>query len=274
MQSRINFISDWSNAVHGERNRIVFENKNKSYGAFVIRNSYERNLILALLLAFVFFTGVLSLPGIFSKPAVLIGSVITKDSVPLTILHPDIVVHKDIIITPPVSHPAIKGNMNNLNFVATLMPDKDTMDDNKDEKYGDKTATADSKGDDNGSKNVTVGLEDKHEVVDVNAIIKYASVMPVFPGGEDAMRGFLSKQLHFPDICRQNEIEGTVYLTFVVDKDGSIGDIQVLRGVNRYLNEEAIRVVKYMPRWSPGLQNDKPVRVQLNLPVKFKLDRR
>ena len=95
--------------------------------------------------------------------------------------------------------------------------------------------------------------------------------MPEFPGGNDSLFAFLSKNLHYPEEALTRKIEGTVYLTFAVEKDGSISNIRVLRGILDACDTEAIRVVTSMPRWIPGRQRNTPVRVQYSLPIRFQL---
>jgi protein TonB len=95
--------------------------------------------------------------------------------------------------------------------------------------------------------------------------------MPAFPGGEEELFKYLSKNIKYPSMARENGISGTVYVTFVVETNGDITDVKKLRGVGGGCDEEAIRVVKAMPGWSAGKQNGKPVRVQYNLPIKFTL---
>lgn len=95
--------------------------------------------------------------------------------------------------------------------------------------------------------------------------------MPEFPGGNDSLSAFLRKNLHYPEEALDPKTEGTVYLTFVVEKDGSVSDIRLLRGVSDTYNTEAIRLVNSMPRWIPGRQHSVPVRVQFTLPIQFKL---
>ena len=88
---------------------------------------------------------------------------------------------------------------------------------------------------------------------------------------EQALFGFLRKQLHYPPIAKENGIQGTVTLQFVVEKDGSISDLVVARGQPAGLSEEAVRVTELMPDWEPGMQNGQPVRVKFTLPIRFKL---
>ena len=96
--------------------------------------------------------------------------------------------------------------------------------------------------------------------------------MPEFPGGEKALKRFMSDSLHYPGGVARGDIQRTVYLSFVVETDGSITNIRVLRGIGGGCDEEAVRLVKSMPEWIPGKQRGIPVRVQYNLPVKFSLE--
>lgn len=95
--------------------------------------------------------------------------------------------------------------------------------------------------------------------------------MPEFPGGEDAMRRYLARNIRYPLIAQENGIQGRVICQFVVNSDGKIVDVQVVRGVEASLDEEAIRVIKSMPNWTPGKQGGKNVRVKYTLPIRFKL---
>lgn len=96
-------------------------------------------------------------------------------------------------------------------------------------------------------------------------------VAPEFPGGITALVQFLSKNLKYPTVCKEQKIQGKVLVKFTVKSDGSISNIRVTRSVDPYLDKEAIRVVKSMPRWTPGTQDGKPVSVEYTLPITFKL---
>jgi periplasmic protein TonB len=96
--------------------------------------------------------------------------------------------------------------------------------------------------------------------------------MPGFPGGEAELYSFLQDNIHYPRMAVETGIQGTVFVTFIVEKDGSITGINLLKGIGGGCDEEAIRVVKHMPKWKPGKQRTIPVRVQLNLPIKFILE--
>lgn len=100
-----------------------------------------------------------------------------------------------------------------------------------------------------------------------------APIMPEFPGGTEALYNFLAGNIKYPQIARESNIQGTVFVTFVIEQDGSVSNASILRGIGGGCDQEAMRVVNKMPRWSPGKNSlGRPVRVQLNLPVKFILE--
>lgn len=105
-----------------------------------------------------------------------------------------------------------------------------------------------------------------------NKIYQFVQQMPQFPGGEAALKKYLIDNIHYPQVAKKDSIQGTVVVQFVVNTDGSIVDVKTV-GAKKGggLEEEAIRVVKNMPKWIPGKQDGKKVRVQYSLPVRFKL---
>jgi len=104
-----------------------------------------------------------------------------------------------------------------------------------------------------------------------NVVFQVVETMPSFPGGDQALFKFLGENVKYPVIAQENGIQGRVICQFVVNKDGSIVDVEVVRPVDPSLDKEAIRVIKSMPAWSPGKQRGKSVRVKYTLPVNFKL---
>lgn len=102
-------------------------------------------------------------------------------------------------------------------------------------------------------------------------IVDWAEVMPMYPGGQKALNGFLSKHMKYPTIPQEHGIEGRVIVQFIVDTDGAINQAKVVRGVHPQLDAEALRVINMMPKWAPGKQRGKAVRVKYTLPVAFKL---
>lgn len=108
----------------------------------------------------------------------------------------------------------------------------------------------------------------EEEVIE-EEIFTIVEQMPEFPGGLEALFSYLGNKLKYPSMAKDANIQGKVYVTFVVDRDGSITNAKVLRGIGGGCDEEAIKVVENMPKWDPGKQRGKAVRVQYNLPINF-----
>ena len=119
-------------------------------------------------------------------------------------------------------------------------------------------------------KYVPVAVEE--EEPEEQTIFEVVEQMPEFPdGGMAGLMQYLSKNIKYPTIAQENGTQGRVTVQFVVNKDGSIVDAKVLRGVDPYLDKEALRVIGTMPKWKPGMQRGKPVRVKYTVPVMFRL---
>lgn len=103
-------------------------------------------------------------------------------------------------------------------------------------------------------------------------LFSVVEVMPQYPGGQIAMMKYIMENIKYPKQAMKERIQGRVTVRFIVEKDGSISDVKPILSVHPLLNKEAVRVVESMPKWSPGKQNGKPVRVRFNLPVMFKLN--
>ncbi len=114
-------------------------------------------------------------------------------------------------------------------------------------------------------------IEEEVEEVVEDKIFTVVEQNPEFPGGIAEFQKYLSKNIQYPSLAKEAGISGTVYATFVVGKDGSINDVKILRGIGGGCDEEAVKKLKKMPKWSPGKQRGKPVKVQFNVPVRFTL---
>jgi protein TonB len=110
--------------------------------------------------------------------------------------------------------------------------------------------------------------EEEEETQEVFFIVED---MPVFPGGDLALRKYIANAVNYPVIAQENGIQGKVYITFVVGKDGAIGNASIARGVDPSLDKEALRVVNSLPKWKPGKQRGKPVNVSYTVPINFVL---
>ena len=104
-----------------------------------------------------------------------------------------------------------------------------------------------------------------------DSVYNQPEVMPEFPGGMEAMMKYLSENLKYPEQAKEKKTQGRVLVSFVVEKNGSISDVKVVKGIGNGCDEEAVRVIKAMPKWKPGMQNGKKVRVSFAIPISFKL---
>jgi len=113
--------------------------------------------------------------------------------------------------------------------------------------------------------------ENKSKNDDNNEIYTIVESMPSFPGGEKARNRFLAEHIKYPDNAVKYGIQGTCYVQFIIDSDGFVTEVKIIRGIGGGCDEEAVRVVKMMPQWNPGKQNGKTVRVLFNMPIYFGL---
>ena len=120
-------------------------------------------------------------------------------------------------------------------------------------------------------KGYGTAVEVEEEEVEEEQIFQVVEEMPEFPGGQAECMKWLGKNMKYPQISQENGVQGRVIVQFVVNSDGSIVDAQVVRGVDPYLDKEALRVIGLMPKWKPGKQRGKAVRVKFTLPVMFRL---
>jgi protein TonB len=117
---------------------------------------------------------------------------------------------------------------------------------------------------------VNYQLEEEEEPVSEEIFVIVES-MPEYPDGINALYQYIGDQIRYPTMAKELGIQGKVFVTFVIETDGSVSSVEVLRGIGGGCDEEAIRVVKSLPKWKPGKQRGVPVRVRYNLPVKFTL---
>jgi protein TonB len=254
---------------------MVFTGRNQNYGAYVLRKRSDEYTVKGVIFSIIFFTLVISAPLIIDLIKGLVPEEVENVKVvEVTMLEEPPPIDKDQPPPPPAEPPPpLKSTVKFTPPVISRdedVPDEPppTQDDMKDKDAGTKTIEGDPDGIDmtllEGSGDGLVG--------DVGPeIVTFAEQMPEFNG---SLADFLSRNIQYPSVARENGIEGQVVLQFVVGKDGKIdpGSITVVRKVGWGLEEEAIRVVKNMPAWKPGKQNGNPVYVKCTLPIRFKLD--
>lgn len=139
-----------------------------------------------------------------------------------------------------------------------------------DEKIDDELEIEDAEADENTAiDQVDVQPEEEEEEEVINFYV--IENKPEFPGGQAAMFKYIAEHTKYPEIAKENGITGKVFVQFVIGKDGKVTDVKVIRGIDPYLDKEAVRVVKSMPKWKPGSQRGKSVKVSFQLPINFTL---
>jgi periplasmic protein TonB len=251
---------------------ILFFNKNMDYGAYTLRIAYKKNLTFALLIAVAIFTGALTYPLITKSQKHLIDSGGFKVT-PFVLDNyiPDADKNRPPDLEPPKSlKPMTK-------FLPPVVgPDENpasenvpTQDELKNVLIGTKTQI----GTDTSPDLSEIPLPENINVPpETNEIVfKWVEEMPQYKGDESEIYKFFAENIKYPEIAKRAGVQGRVILTFIVAKDGSINNISVLKGIGGGCDEEAVRVLGLMGKWSPGRQNGNPVRVVMSIPIMFKL---
>lgn len=255
---------------------VIFKGRNKEYGAYELRNSNSRNTNLALIIGAAFFVFILSINTIINA----IEGFIPKA--------PEVVKITDVkLLPPPPADPAKKPpppppeppkpKVNQVKFPPPVVkPDVEAKEPPPTTKElvnadpGPKTQAGDANAD--VQIDGPVGNGDKVTEADPNQIFNAVENEPEYKnGGLPGFYKYLGNAIHYPSVDKENNVQGKVLVTFVVEKDGSLTDVKALRGPDESLQDEAVRAVKASPKWKPGIQNGRPVRVQYTVPVSFTL---
>ena len=263
---------------------LVFEGRNKEYGAYVLRKDTGKRNLKSMLIVFAVIIAIMAavaakvaIENAFPKKVAMETDVElsklaqkkeakVEKKAPVKVEEQKVVekVKSSVKFTPPV----IKKD-------DEVKPEEEL----KSQEDLNKTKTAigsfDVKGNDEAGGEVLKAKEviaqpepPKEEETKVFDVVE---VMPSFPGGQGALFEWLSKNIKYPVVAEENGVQGRVIVTFVVERNGSITDVQVVKSVDPSLDKEAVRVVKAMPHWIPGKQNGSAVRVKFTVPVTFRL---
>jgi len=255
---------------------VVFTGRNKAYGAYELRKANPRNTNRALLFGIVFFVLIISMKTIINMIDGFIPKADEKVKMTDVILQPPPPEEQKKIPPPPPPEPP-KPKVDQVKFPPLVVkPDVEVKDDpptQEELKVAD-PGPKDQKGDPNAEIRIDepVGNSDIKQVTeDESKIFVSVEQAPEFPGGLAAFGKYLEKNIKYPGVDRENNTQGKVFVSFVVEKDGSLTDIAAVRGPSQTLKDEAIRVIQKTPKWKAGVQNGRPVRVQYTIPINFTL---
>ena len=256
---------------------LIFKGKNKAYGAYKMRaDSPKRHnvaMVIVLIIALVGF----SLPTLIKMATPKQKEVMTEVTTLSQLEEPEIKQEEmkrvEPVAPPP---PALKSS---IKFTAPVIKkDEEVHEDDEIKSQEELTQTkvaisiADVKGNDEANGKDIADLEDhKLIVASDDEVFQVVEQAPEYPGGMAALMKWIGKEIKYPSIAQEMNIEGKVIVQFVIGRDGAVRDVQVLRSVDPTLDKEAIRVVQAMRKWIPGRQRGEPVSVRFTLPISFRL---
>lgn len=263
---------------------IIFEGKNKNYGAYELRQSSSKRYVVSFAIILGFVGVVAAIPtfldAVKPKKEILggmddvfkISDIMVEEQVP-----EENIIRQETAPPPPPLKATIQFTPPVITEDSKVKEDKemksmDELNEKKDIQIS--IATVEGSNDKNA---VDIAELKEHKVIVAEPEVEkpFVSVeqMPQFPGGDTELMKFIGNNLKYPTIAAENGIEGRVVIRFVVTKEGSVSDVQVVRSLDPSCDKEAVRVVKTMPKWVPGKQNGRNVPVYYTLPVLFKLQK-
>jgi protein TonB len=247
---------------------LLFETRNRDYGAYQLRKRYNSVIVTGIILASLVIVFAVVLPFILTprNDNVLSGG-LNYVQVHMENLEPPI----DAIIVPPAPPPPEETHIQEVvkyippvvvDTVLPLEPTQATADEILAQSNIDKVdASATGTGDD------LLSGQDGSETGETFFVVE---VMPMFKGGDvSKFAEWVARRTNYPQAAADKKIRGTVYLTFIVEKDGSVTNVTVVKGVDPLLDNEAVKAISESPKWTPGLQRGQPVRVRFSIPLNF-----
>lgn len=245
---------------------LVFANRNREYGAFVLRKGYITNVYFGMAVTLILLLFVLISPIIVE---LFRGNEINERPALKKL------VYTELTAPPPIDKlkpPPAQIHLPKLQKVIKFVPPKVVK-----ESITESAPTIQEIRDNETASVAVEGTEFVFEepveevIEDDNELFTVVEQNPEFEGGYAAMMAFIQKNMVYPPIARRMQVDGTVHISFIVSKTGTISEVKVLRGISAECDKEAVRVVELMPPWKPGKQNGRPVNVRFVMPLKFRL---
>ncbi|WP_242929474.1 energy transducer TonB [Pontibacter vulgaris] len=264
-------------------NNIVFQGRNKAYGAYYLRRKYSKNLLLAALLATATFSAALVIPLVKARlaptpPTDKDYTTVFELVEPVILPPPPQREIKPLTETAaPTSPKTETKTFVEQKIVPDNSPDKEKIQQDNSAFQGVNTAAATQAGT---GENPSIALAEgpptgieNTTTAEEPTTLDWAEEMPSFGKSEKELSLYLSRNLRYPHVAQQEKIEGLVVVTFIVAPSGDITEAKVIKSLGYGTDEEALRVINKMPDWNPGKQNGKAVPVRFTLPIRFSLQR-
>jgi periplasmic protein TonB len=251
---------------------LIFANRNKSYGAYFLRRMYNRQLAKALFVAIALLAALLAYPVVSVYRAEKVPVVIPPDPGP-TVYDGNYDDTKDLPdVQPQRTDDAVEPAVNPFKAPEVVTGPIDDNPDISNPLDPENFQGAVSEPVAMAPETTSAGSEGPLSVSpEPEPPMTIAEIMPAYPGGEEARAAFLGKQLRYPQRAAEIGIQGTVFVSFVIDTEGNVTQTKVLRGIGYGCDEEALRILNLMPKWSPGIQNGRRVRVLFSMGINFQL---
>ena len=263
---------------------LVFDGKNQAYGAYQLRKDTGKRSLKALITMFIIFAAIAAI-------------VIAKVSIDNYIASRNAAIETDVELQslaekkeakverkeePQIEKIEVEKVKSSVAFTTPEIKKDEEVQEDQEMKSQDELASTNTaigaftvEGNDEEAGEVLkakeVIAEPEPPKVEETKVFDVVEEMPQFPGGQAALLEYLAKNIKYPVVAEENGVQGRVIVTFVVERDGSITDVRVVKSVDPSLDKEAARVVKSMPKWQPGKQNGSAVRVKYTVPVQFRL---
>lgn len=268
-------------------NDLLFEGRNKSYGAYEMRADTGKRNLKAMLGLFILLLAAFILPFVVSAIKQGVASLGNDQAMQLQNVQEEpqeeevVVEHEEQNEAPAetVTEMASSIQFTVPEITDNVAEDKELIAQQKAQEAKAKMGEFNFQGNDETSTNIK---SDQKQLGAVNSkgggegeggkVFSYVEQMPVFPGGEAALNKFIQQHLKYPAVSLEEGTQGKVLLRFVVNENGSVGDVQILKSLDTYCDREAKRVVQMLPRFTPGRQQGKPVKVWFQLPITFAID--
>ena len=247
-------------------NDIVFENRNKEYGAYTLRKKYNRNVIIALLIGAIIMGTAIIGPYLNTKAA---ESKAKKAERQVEIKMENLDQPLENVAPPPPPPPPPQDVVQQSRYVPPVVVDSVKPEEAVELMTVDQAAVEVQ--DLEVVEEVAVVAEEVQEDVDAAEPFVVVEEMPMFPGGETALLTYIMEHTQYPEVAKENNIQGKVIVRFCVTSKGGVDKVEILKGVDPELDAEAIRVVKTLPAFKPGKQGGKPVPVWYMVPINFTL---
>jgi protein TonB len=244
---------------------IVFEGRNKEYGAFDLRRKYSRTMTISTIIGLVIVLAAVIIPYIKAKN---IAQIKMRDANEVIAEMANDLQQEEAAPPPPPPPPPPSEQQVVVKYVAPVVVDSVKPEDES------KFMTADDVSETVDDEEVVEVVELAQEEVEYEApaeVFVVVEEMPSFPGGDTELFKFIYDNIKYPELAKENNIQGKVILRFCVTYKGTVDQVSVVRGVDPSLDEEAMRVIKLLPLWKPGKQGGKPVNVWYSVPISFQL---